>query len=98
MATTKNNFLKLQYSPYKEMYQHILLDKRVKWSAIKQKDLTILKEIIDEEYIIKLTTLHPRLFLDLANEIELTAHILKSLKKKVIKMLTMDLESFLNKK
>lgn len=93
-SKTRPEFLNGLYSPYKEVYTHILLDKDVKWRELKN-DVNILDNLITKETVLKLTALHPTFFLNLANDLEGSVDILGDVKESLTEQVKIELNAFL---
>lgn len=93
-SKTRPEFLNEIYSPYKEVYAHILLDKNVKWRELKN-DANILDNLITKETVLKLTALHPIFFLNLANDLEASVGILEDVKESLTEQVKIELNAFL---
>ena len=96
-SKTRPDFLNGLYSPYKEVYTHILLDKDVKWRELKN-NVNILDNLITKETVLKLTALHPIFFLSMANTLEYSTEILEEVKKSLLREVKIELNAFLSQK
>lgn len=97
MSKTRPEFIKSLYSPYKEVYSHILLDKNVKWLKVKE-NVDLLDGIITKDLILKLTALHPIFFLSMANTLEYSTEIVEEVKKSLLREVKIELNAFLSQK